>query len=283
MFNICIIKPPNYVHYLAFKEIAELLHFSLLKLNIKSVITYNHFDTSPQKKNIIFGGHLLSYKSIESIPKKSIIFNTEQIQSNTKEWKDRIIKIANRETELWDYSDFNLGFIYNETKVKGKLFEIGYQQELNRINLSKFPDIDVLFYGSVNERRKYIFDKLNEEKIKVKCLFGVYGDTRDKWIANSKIVLNMHMYDSKIFEVIRVFYLMTNGVPVVTEYDKSTKFEANKLNYLQGVQTASYEEIIKNLIFLVNDKKSRDELGSKGQSEIKRYPQEEFTKKILNL
>jgi len=41
--------------------------------------------------------------------------------------------------------------------------------------------------------------------------------------------------------------------------------------------------LVKNLIFLVNDKKSRDELGSKGQSEIKRYPQEEFTKKILNL
>ena len=40
-------------------------------------------------------------------------------------------------------------------------------------------DIDVLFYGSINPRRKYIIDKLIENKIKVKTLFGVYEKERD--------------------------------------------------------------------------------------------------------
>ena len=282
MFNICIIKPKNFVHYLAFKEVAELLHFSLLKLKCKSYINFNNFDTNPQIKNIIFGAHLLTDDLINSVPNNSIIFNTEQIGSLNlnKKWINRIIKLTKRNIELWDYSDFNLQFMYNETKIKGKLFEIGYQQELNRISLSKSPDVDVLFYGAINERRKYIIDKLVENKIKVKCLFGVYGENRDKWIANSKLVLNMHMYDSKVFEIIRVFYLMTNSVPVVSEYEKNTKINNN---YLNGFKASSYDGLVKNIINLIENKIARRELGNKGSALIKKYPQEEFTKKILNL
>ena len=282
IFNICIIKPKNFVHYLAFKEIAELLHYSLLKLKFKSHISFNNFDTNPQIKNIIFGAHLLPDDLINSVPDNSIIFNTEQIGSLNlnKKWINRIIKLAQRDIELWDYSHFNLQFIYNATKIKGKLFEIGYQHELNRISPIKLPDVDVLFYGAINERRKYIIDQLIDSKIKVKCLFGVYGEDRDKWIANSKIVLNMHMYDSKIFEIIRVFYLMTNSVPVVAEYDKNTKIDNN---YLDGFKASSYEDLIKNVIALIGDKNDREELGNKGSALIKKYPQEEFTKKILNL
>ena len=282
MFNICIIKPKNFVHYLAFKEVAELLHFSLLKLKRKSYINFNNFDTNPQIKNIIFGAHLLTDDLINSVPNNSIIFNTEQIGSLNlnKKWINRIIKLTKRNIELWDYSDFNLQFMYNETKIKGKLFEIGYQQELNRISLSKSPDVDVLFYGAINERRKYIIDKLVENKIKVKCLFGVYGENRDKWIANSKLVLNMHMYDSKVFEIIRVFYLMTNSVPVVSEYEKNTKINNN---YLNGFKASSYDGLVKNIINLIENKIARRELGNKGSALIKKYPQEEFTKKILNL
>ena len=282
MFNICIIKPKDFVHYLAFKEVAELLHFSLLKLKFKSYINFNNFDTNPQIKNIIFGAHLLTDDLINSVPNNSIIFNTEQIGSLNlnKKWINRIIKLTKRNIELWDYSDFNLQFMYNETKIKGKLFEIGYQQELNRISLSKSPDVDVLFYGAINERRKYIIDKLVENKIKVKCLFGVYGENRDKWIANSKLVLNMHMYDSKVFEIIRVFYLMTNSVPVVSEYEKNTK---TNNNYLNGFKASSYDGLVKNIINLIENKIARRELGNKGSALIKKYPQEEFTKKILNL
>ena len=216
------------------------------------------------------------------MPNNSIIFNTEQIGSLNlnKKWINRIIKLTKRNIELWDYSDFNLQFMYNETKIKGKLFEIGYQQELNRISLSKSPDVDVLFYGAINERRKRIIDKLVENKIKVKCLFGVYGENRDKWIANSKLVLNMHMYDSKVFEIIRVFYLMTNSVPVVSEYEKNTKINNN---YLNGFKASSYDGLVKNIINLIENKIARRELGNKGSALIKKYPQEEFTKKILNL
>ena len=280
MFNICIIKPKDYIHYQAFTEIAELIHFSLLNLNCKSSITFNHLDTNPEKKNIIFGGHLLNNDLINKVPNNSIVFNTEQIESNTEEWRERIIKLANRNIELWDYSLFNIKFTQDKTNIKAKLFEIGYQRELNRITQEKTKKVDVLFYGSINDRRKIIIDKLIEKNIKVKCLFGVYGKDRDDWIAKSKLVLNMHMYDSKIFEIIRVFYLMTNGVPVVAEYDDKTKINNN---FLMGIKTAPYNDLVEMIVHLVNSENEREKLGHNGLLEIKKYPQEQFTKKILNL
>ena len=280
MFNICIIKPKDYIHYQAFTEIAELIHFSLLNLNCKSSITFNHLDTNPEKKKIIFGGHLLNNDLINKVPNNSIVFNTEQIESNTEEWRERIIKLANRNIELWDYSLFNIKFTQDKTNIKAKLFEIGYQRELNRITHKKTKKVDVLFYGSINDRRKIIIDKLIEKNIKVKCLFGVYGKDRDDWIAKSKLVLNMHMYDSKIFEIIRVFYLMTNGVPVVAEYDDKTKINNN---FLMGIKTAPYNDLVEMIVHLVNSEKEREKLGHNGLLEIKKYPQEQFTKKILNL
>ena len=230
MFNICIIKPNKYVHSDAYLEIAELLNYSILELKKKSSIVYNFIDTNLNTKNIIFGAHLLNEELIKSIPKNSIVFNTEQLESINEVWKKRIIFFAKQGIELWDYSSFNLDFLKQELKIKGKLFEIGYQHKLQRIKSNNEKEIDVLFYGSINKRRKQIIDKLLKNKIKVKCLFGVYGKERDEWISRSKIVLNLHMYESKIFEIIRVFYLLTNGISVISEFDKNTKFNTKLIN-----------------------------------------------------
>ena len=280
MFNICIIKPNKYIHSDAYLEIAELLNYSILELKKKSTIVYNFIDTNLNTKNIIFGTHLLNEELIKSIPKNSIVFNTEQLESINEVWKKRIIFFAKQGVELWDYSIFNLDFLKQELKIKGKLFEIGYQNKLERIKSKNEKEIDVLFYGSINKRRKQIINKLLKNKIKVKCLFGVYGKERDEWISRSKIVLNLHMYESKIFEIIRVFYLLTNGISVISEFDKNTKFNTKLIN---GVKHCTYDEIEKNIIFLLENDKERLNLGINGNNLIKKYPQEYFTKSILEL
>ena len=73
---------------------------------------------------------------------------------------------------------------------------------------------------------------------------------------------------------------MTNSVPVVSEYEKNTKINNN---YLNGFKASSYDGLVKNIINLIENKIARRELGNKGSALIKKYPQEEFTKKILNL
>jgi len=280
MFNICIIKPNKYVHSYAYLEIAELLHYSILELKKKSNITYNFIDQNPLTKNIIFGAHLLTEELINSVPNNTIIFNTEQIECVNDIWKKRIILLVNRGIELWDYSSYNLDFLLKNLNIKGKLFQIGYQKNLKRIVSKNKKEIDVLFYGSINLRRKQIIEKLLKNNIKVKCLFGVYGKERDNWISKSKLVLNLHMYDSKIFEIIRVFYLLTNGIPVISEVDKNTKFNNQ---FLDGVKKCTYDEIEKNVIFLLNNDKERLNLATNGMISIQKYPQISFTKSVLEL
>ena len=132
MINICIIKPNNYIHSLAYLEIAELLHYSVLELNKNSKISYNFIDINPKVKNIIFGAHLLNDDMINSIPSNTIIFNTEQIESINEIWKRRILLLASKGIVFWDYSNHNLDLLLTKLNVKGRLFEIGFQKKFTK-------------------------------------------------------------------------------------------------------------------------------------------------------
>ena len=279
MINVCLIKPKNYIHYLALQELAELIHFSVLELGLKSQITFNYCDNNPSTKNIVLGAHLLNDNLIEDIPENTIIFNTEQIESITENWKKKILNLARKNIIFWDYSQYNLDYLSKTINIKGKLFQIGYQKELNRINHNIDKNIDVLFYGSINTRREHIINKLKDRKINVKTLFGVYGKERDDLIAKSKLILNMHMYDSKIFEIVRVFYLLSNSIPVLSEVGSDTKFNND---FLDLICKSTYENIEKNIIYLLENDKKRIELGENGLNAIKKFPQIKFTEQILN-
>ena len=279
MINICIIKPNNYVHSLAYLEIAELLHYSVLELNKNSKISYNFIDINPKVKNIIFGAHLLNDDMINSIPSNTIIFNTEQIESINEIWKRRILLLASKGIIFWDYSNHNLDLLLTKLNVKGRLFEIGFQKNLQRIKMNDNKEVDVLFYGSLNNRREKIINSLLKNNVKVKCLFGVYGKDRDDWIGKSKIVLNLHYYESKIFEIVRIFYLLTNAIPIVSEVDENTKLNNN---YLKGIMGSNYEDVEKNILSLLENEKERKLIGLNGFNIIKKYPQINFTKSILN-
>ena len=279
MINVCLIKPKNYIHYLALQELAELIHFSVLELGLKSQITFNYCDNNPSTKNIVLGAHLLNDNLIEDIPENTIIFNTEQIESITENWKKKILNLARKNIVFWDYSQYNLDYLSKTINIKGKLFQIGYQKELNRINHNIDKNIDVLFYGSINARREHIINKLKDRKINVKTLFGVYGKERDDLIAKSKLILNMHMYNSKIFEIVRVFYLLSNSIPVLTEVGSDTKFNND---FLDLICKSTYENIEKNIIYLLENDKKRIELGENGLNAIKKFPQIKFTEQILN-
>ena len=82
---------------------------------------------------------------IEDIPENTIIFNTEQIESITENWKKKILNLARKNIIFWDYSQYNLDYLSKTINIKGKLFQIGYQKELNRINHNIDKNIDVLF------------------------------------------------------------------------------------------------------------------------------------------
>ncbi len=273
-FNICIIQPKGFIHSMAFWELAELLLYSLRDLNHESYIQTNTIDT--QAKNIIIGFHLLDEAYVKQLKKDTILINTEQLMSSTP-WNDTIFSWV-KYFEVWDYSVKNIEALKSVGISNIKLLKIGYQKELKRIISIQKQDIDVLFYGSLNPKRSSILKALEVDGLKVKSIFGVYGQERDSFIARSKIILNLHYYEKQIFEIIRVFYLLTNGIPVVSEVNSNTHIPEIFRN---AVKAAPYEELVSACKLMVENAEMRKSQAIRGFEIIKNYAQSTYTAELL--
>jgi hypothetical protein len=274
-FNICLVKPDNYIHSYAFLELGELLYFSLQELGHEASFGFNNLE--PSATNILIGCHLLDPSLISQIPASTIILNTEQIYGET-DWNRPIFAWA-KHFQIWDYSPKNIEKLNQLGVDRTKRLKIGLQKELVRLDTKNPKEIDVLFYGSVNERRKTILDGLEARGLKVKALFGVYGKERDEWVEHSKLVLNHHYYESQIFEIVRVFYLLTNSVAVVGEVNNTTVIDPI---YQDGIYASRYEDLISHCVELVNNQVLREQVQSKAFEAISKYPQALFTQEALS-
>ncbi len=247
---VTIIQPQGYPHSAAFREMAQSVFYGLKALGYEATIWTNNF--IPDGLNIVFGAHLLSAERAARLPERSIIYNLEQVDPSSQ-WA--AIKPLLGRFPVWDYSLRNIG-AFGAMGNGDAVFHVpvGFMPEMSRIKPCRTQDIDVLFYGSVNERRKKILDALSREGLRVEALFGVYGAERDARIARSRVVLNLHFYDSSIFELVRVSYLLANGKAVVSECDEKTEMEQG----LRGaIAAVPYGNIVEECKRLVKDDEKR--------------------------
>ncbi len=160
----------------------------------------------------------------------------------------------------WDYSQANIERLAALGLPRPTYVPIGYVPELTRITPAP-EDIDVLFYGAPYERRYAVLKDLHDRGIRVKWLSGVYGASRDAWIARSKIVLNIHYWEAKIFEITRVSYLLANRRAVVSERGADPALERDLES---GVAFADYDGLVDRCVELLGDERARRELAERG-------------------
>jgi hypothetical protein len=275
-FNICLVAPPNYIHVLAFWELAELIHFSLIELGHDSSLQFKKMEKNAT--NIVLGCHLLETELIPKMPQSTIFINTEQIYLDDTLWNKNIFEWA-KHFEFWDYSEKNIAKFKELGIPNVKLLRLGFQRELSRIKKAPHQDIDVLFYGSINERRQEILSQLQIRGLKVKSVFGSYGKDRDKLISRSKVVLNHHFYKSEIFEIVRVFYLLSNSIAVVGEVNDTTSIDET---YKNAICAAPYEELIACCEKLLLNNIDRAEVEKNGFETFSKRPQSVFTGQLIN-
>ena len=271
-YNICIIKPKNYPHSDAFWELAELLTYSLRDLENDVVMCIS--EIFADRQNILFGAHLLTDFDL---PPSTIIFNTEQLSKGSEKWVQRIIDLGKKYT-IVDYDDNNIKFLQQNGCKKVHKFQIGFHEKLNRIPRRKNKDIDVLFYGSAKERRRNLLNEISNSGLKVKHLFGVYGAQRDEYISRAKIVLNCHHFEAKIFEIVRVHYLVNNKIPVVSELHPDTKIEPFWNSIITGVK---FENIAAECKKLSNDESIRKQSSEFAFNKFQEKSQSLFTKELI--
>ena len=237
-YCIWIVTPPGYAHAAAFHEIALGLQGGLRELGLQAPIVQDK--RRIRGKAIVLGANLLPEIPDVKPPGKAILFNLEQITPGSEWLTTDYLKLLKRHA-VWDYSRYNIEQLQQLGIRNITHCPIGFSNELQRIQHAPDKDIDILFYGSVNARRLAILEALASTGLKVETLFGVYGEQRDALIARSKLVLNIHYYPAKIFEIVRISWLLANAVCVVSE-DSPTDSALEQVQ--DGIVQAPYESLV---------------------------------------
>lgn len=276
-FQVVLISPPGYVHSGALAEIIETLVYGLRGLGCQVTREKNRL-VPGSSRAIVLGAHLLPAAQMELVPAGTVIYNLEQVDPGSPVWTPAYCNLLNR-LEVWDYSQRNIErLVALGVAVRIQHVPIGYVPELTRIAFEPEEDIDVLFYGSLNERRTRVIRALEGLGLEVKAVFGVYGESRDALIARAKVVLNVHYYDSSIFEIVRVSYLLANSKAVVSEYHPGTEIEEDLLD---AVKLVPYEELAQACRALADDEKERRELASRGFERMAARDEARILEKVL--
>lgn len=261
--RVCIIAPPGYPHSKAFLELAMLLKCSCADLGIACDYALNQPDA--HRVNILLGYHLLrdprQLSGVRYIP-----WQLEQLSEREGVWSDTVKAILQGAAAVWDYSADNVAFL-RRRGIAATIVPPGFHPALRRIPSRPDRDIDVLFYGSVNERRQRVLRDLSDGAARVKALFGAYGAQRDEAIGRAKIVVNIHHYAAAIFESVRISYLLNNGCFVVSEESAAYPYEGVELcmvPYDQIAQTCRH--------YLQHDQARRDKAQQSCRAFEQQYP-----------
>ena len=92
-------------------------------------------------------------------------------------------------------------------------------------------------------------------------MFGAYGKERDDLIARAKVVLNVHFYEAKVLEMVRVSYLLANRCCVLSEISSDPE-EDDALS--TGVAFAAYDDLVARAQELVADPALRQRIAQRG-------------------
>ena len=265
-FGVYVVSPPGYVHARAFDEVRDALVHALRELGHDAIVC----DVpTADRQLIVLGTNLLQRHPVE-LPHDAVLYNLEQVERGSVWMTDEALAPLRRH-RVWDYSARNVS-AFKQLGIDAEHVPIGYAANLERIAPLHDKDIDVLFYGSLNERRIVVLDTLEARGAKVVDLFGQYGEARDAHIARAKVVLNLHHYDAQILEEVRLFHLLANRVFVVSEGGDP----AAELPYAGGVVFAPYERLVDVVFSALSQPAARARVALEGQRLMRARPYAEF-------
>jgi hypothetical protein len=269
-FNLAHIIPDPKMHGLyGYSEVIEVIAWGLRALGYEATVRLNVL--SKQEVNIVFGAHLLPPNVLANLPSNTIIYNLEQIYGRPIETLRRsaIGAAVCNKFQVWDYSTQNISVWEQITpRVPAIHVPIGWAPVLSRIKKPARPDIDVLFYGVPGNERLEVFKNICDTGKSCVFVCGLYGQDRDSLIARSKIVLNINLYaQAKIFEIVRVSFLLANAKAVVADFSEGTHVEEDVLS---AVHFSSLDSIAASCVQLLADDKRREQLEQDGLKAIQK-------------
>lgn len=276
-YHIWVVSPPNYNHTHAFDEIVLSLESGFKSLGFNCPI---HRGTQPLHTTpIIIGGNLLHAVPPVKLQSNFIVYNLEQIFYGS-EWLHSHYLNALKTCKVWDYSLQNINNLSKMGIHNVAYVPIGWVPELEKIPFIDKKEYDVLFIGSLTERRNKILDNISKLGLHVERKFNLYESERDKELAKAKIILNIHAYEAKVFEIVRVSYMLANKLFVISEVGNDLKLENN---FSDALIFGKVDEIPSLCYKYSKDEEKRLKIATLGQGIFKSMPIVPILKSALNL
>lgn len=250
-----------------YQEVLDTLRWGFEQLGC--TVTSSRNTIREGATHVVLGGQLLQESDIARFQPDTIFYNLEQLAGIADAELKPVLRAIAARCHVWDYSERNIPVWQRLNPAHPLvLVPIGYAPVLERIPKRADEDIDVLFYGLPSEPRLSVFQALCTTGMKCVFACGLYGASRDDLIARSKVVLNINMYDhARIFEVVRVSYLLANRKAVVSDTCPDSFIEPD-LN--DAVLFAPLEDVTATCLKLVQDDASRKELETRGHAIFQR-------------
>lgn len=149
---------------------------------------------------------------IDAIPAGAIVYNFDL--PGTHFGIGEMARAAKRASEIWDFSRRGVAE-WQAIGIDAKYAPIGYHASMTRFERVA-PTVDVVFVGSINERRHRVLQELERAGLSV-VIAPTDRAQRDDLLARCRCSINMRYYADGVYPMLRAAHLLANDVPYVGE------------------------------------------------------------------
>ncbi len=167
--------------------------------------------------NIVLGGVAMLQEILKEFdPARTIVFNFEQLGSDSILLNDAYLDWL-RDWTVADYHSANVAYLKQRNGSEQRVFELPLKPRPALHTLAVKKSVDVVFYGTLSERRSGVIRKLQAQGLTVETVAGAYAEELTPALQRARLVLHVHFYATGLFPVARMLQPVENGVPIVCE------------------------------------------------------------------
>jgi len=219
--HLCIVQPVGYVHSLGLLDQARYYRYQFRRLGAQVSLAKNRL--RHDAVNFVFGAHL-GFDATQTERHACVFVQLEQLGAGGAAVSPEYLALL-ASTAVVDYDADNVAAYAREPGDVPTVpfLHAPYLAAAESMPLEERP-IDLLFIGSMNERRRAWLDRIEGLGLNVAVFeSALYGDERDQFIRQAKAVVNCHFYESSRFEQARVAHCLSLGTPVISERTALTR------------------------------------------------------------
>ena len=198
-----------------------------------------------------------------------IVYQLEPLYENHWHPISKIIDNMKGADEVWDYDIDNINILKSHG-IDAKFRPFLYSKNLNRVPKVDNLDIDILFYGTLNnERFKVLYDILCKcgMQYNVVTAWNIDGSRLDEFIARAKVIVDLQTNPAEnIQKQTRIYYALCNNKCVVSE-------KSRRNYYGDFIIESQREHLASTLLDVLNNRIWEQKTSSKLDLKFKAFSQ----------